>query len=135
MRRKSILLTFGLLLSLLGSPAPQASALGVISVPAPWVYTYAGDGQVAVKQQPRTPSANIEKKSNFVVEFNTVPESARPAIQAAIDTWSENFSSKVDVRVNITWARSANSGVLASASSVSNFVFPEAPDKTLYYAK
>ena len=134
MRRKSILLTFGLLLSLLGSPAPQASALGVISVPAPWVYTYAGDGQVAVKQQPRTPSANIEKKSNFVVDFNTVPESARPAIQAAIDTWSENFSSKVDVRVNITWARSANYGVLASASSVSNFVFPEAPDKTLYYA-
>jgi hypothetical protein len=134
MRRKSILLTFGLLLSLLGSPAPQASALGVISVPAPWVYTYAGDGQVAVKQKPRPPSANLEKKSNFVVDFNTVPDVAKPAIQAAIDTWSENFSSTVDVKVNISWARSSNYGVLAAASSVSNFVFPEAPDKTLYYA-
>ncbi|MSY58591.1 MAG: fibronectin, partial [Actinobacteria bacterium] len=94
---------------------------------------YAGTNANYVKQQPRTPSANLEKKSNFVIDFNTVPESAKPAIQAAVDTWSENFSSKIDVRVNITWARSSNYGVLAAASSVSNFVFPEAPDRTLYY--
>ncbi len=133
MRRKSILLTIGLFLSLLVIPAPAASAVTVISVPAPWVSIYAGTNSKHVKQQPRTPSANLEKKSNFIVDFNTVPESAKPAIQAAVDTWSENFSSKVDVRVNITWARSSNYGVLAAASSVSNFVFPEAPDRTLYY--
>ena len=133
MRRKSILVTIGLFLSLLVIPAPAASAVTVISVPAPWVSIYAGTNANYVKQQPRTPSANLEKKSNFVIDFNTVPESAKPAIQAAVDTWSENFSSKIDVRVNITWARSSNYGVLAAASSVSNFVFPEAPDRTLYY--
>ena len=133
MRRKSILLTIGLFLSLLIVPAPAASAVTVISVPAPWVSLYSGTNSDYVKQQPRTASANLDKKSNFIINFNTVPESAKPAIQAAVDTWSENFSSKIDVNVNITWARSANYGVLAAASSVSNFVFPEAPDRTLYY--
>jgi hypothetical protein len=133
MRRKSILLTIGLFLSLLNVPAPAASALTVISVPAPWVSIYAGTNTNYVKQQPRTASANLEKKSNFIIDFNTVPESAKPAIQAAVDTWSENFSSKIAVNIDITWARSSNYGVLASASSVSNFVFPEAPDRTLYY--
>lgn len=133
MRRKSVLLTIGLFLSLLVGPVPVASSTTVISVPAPWVSIYAGKNSNYVKQQPRTQSVNLEKKSNFVVNFNTVPESAKPAIQAAVDTWSQNFSSKVDVKVNITWARSANYGVLAAASSVSNFVFPEAPDRTLFY--
>ena len=133
MRRKSILLTIGLFLSLLIVPAPAASAVTVISVPAPWVSIYAGTNSNYVKQQPRAASANLDKKSNFIVDFNTVPESAKPAIQAAVDTWSENFSSRVDINVNITWARSSNYGVLAAASSVSNFVFPEAPDRTLYY--
>ncbi|MSV38798.1 MAG: fibronectin, partial [Actinobacteria bacterium] len=87
-----------------------------------------------MQKQPTAPVANLEKKSNFVVDFNTVPVMAKPAIQAAIDTWSENFASKVDVKVSISWARASNYGVLAAASSVSNFVFPEAPDKTLYYA-
>jgi hypothetical protein len=133
MRRKSILLTIGLFLSLLIVPAPAVSAVTVISVPAPWVSLYSGTNSDYVKQQPRAASANLDKKSNFIINFNTVPESAKPAIQAAVDTWSENFSSKIDVNVNITWARSANYGVLAAASSVSNFVFPEAPDRTLYY--
>ena len=133
MRRKSILLTIGLFLSLLIVPVPAATAVTVISVPAPWVSIYAGTNSNYVKQQPRTASANIVKKSNFIVDFNAVPENAKPAIQAAVDTWSENFSSKIDVTINITWARSSNYGVLASASSVSNFIFPEAPDRTLYY--
>ena len=134
MRRKSILLTLGLLTSLLTAPFQSAYALGVKSVPAPWVYTYAGKQSQSIHKQPTAPVANLEKKSNFVVDFNTVPVMAKPAIQAAIDTWSENFASKVDVKVSISWARASNYGVLAAASSVSNFVFPEAPDKTLYYA-
>ena len=134
MRRKSILLTLGLLTSLLTAPFQSAYALGVKSVPAPWVYTYAGKQSQSIQKQPTAPVANLEKKSNFVVDFNTVPVMAKPAIQAAIDTWSENFASKVDVKVSISWARASNYGVLAAASSVSNFVFPEAPDKTLYYA-
>jgi hypothetical protein len=139
MRRKSILLTFGLLTSLLTAPfqsltLQSANAYSVKSVPAPWVYTYAGGVSQSIQKQPSAPVARLEKKSNFVVDFNTVPVTAKPAIQAAIDVWSENFSSKIDVHVNVTWGRATSTGVLAAASSKSNFTFPEAPDRTLYYA-
>jgi hypothetical protein len=134
MRRKSILLTLGLFASLLSSPIQSANAYTVRSVPAPWIYTYAGGVSTSIQQQPKSPTANLEKKSNFVIDFNTVPANAKPAIQAAVDTWSENFASKIDVKVNISWARASNVGVLAAASSVSNFAFPEAPDRTLFYA-
>ena len=125
MRRKSILLTLGLFTSLLSAPLQSASALSVKSVPAPWIYTYAGGASTSIQKQPQAPSANLEKKSNFVIDFNNVPANAKPAIQAAVDTWSENFASKIDIKVNITWARASNVGVLAAASSVSNFAFPE----------
>jgi hypothetical protein len=68
MRRKSILLTLGLLTSLLTAPFQSAYALGVKSVPAPWVYTYAGKQSQSIQKQPTAPVANLEKKSNFVVE-------------------------------------------------------------------
>ena len=134
MRRKSLLITLGLLASVISAPIPSANAYTVKSVPAPWIYTYASGVSQSIQSTPSAPKANAEKKSNFIVDFNTVPLSAQPAIQAAIDVWAENFSSKVNINVNVTWGRSTNSGVLAAASSKSNFTFPEAPDRTLYYA-
>ena len=64
-----------------------------------------------------------------------MPSLARPAVQAAVDIWSENFASTVPVNVNVKWGSSSSYGVLASASAKNNFSnFNGAPDKTLYYA-
>ena len=137
MRLKSILASIGLVAAILVAPisSPTANALGIKVAPAGWGYIYASGKTASVQSTPRAPSANIEKKSNFVVNFNTVPTTARAAVQAAIDVWSENYSSTVPINVNVTWSRASSYGILASASAKSNFAnFPNAPDKTLYYA-
>ena len=137
MRLKSILASIGLVAAILVAPisSPTANALGIKVAPAGWGYIYASGKTASVQSTPRAPSANIEKKSNFIVDFNTVPITARAAVQAAIDVWSENFSSTVPINVNVTWSRASSYGILASASAKSNFAnFPNAPDKTLYYA-
>ena len=137
MRLKSILTSIGLIAAILVAPIsfPAANALEVKVAPAGWGYIYVSGKTASVQSTPRTPSANIEKKSNFIVNFNTVPTVARTAVQAAIDVWSENFSSTVPVSVNVSWGRASSYGILASASAKSNFAnFPNAPDKTLYYA-
>jgi len=136
-RLKSILTSIGLVAAILVAPisSPTANALGIKVAPAGWGYIYASGKIASVQSTPRAPSANIEKKSNFVVNFNTVPTTARAAVQAAIDVWSENYSSTVPINVNVTWSRASSYGILASASAKSNFAnFPNAPDKTLYYA-
>ena len=137
MRLKSILTSIGLVAAILVAPIslPAASALEIRVAPAGWGYIYASGKTVSVQSTPRSPSANIEKKSNFIVNFNTVPIVARSAVQAAIDVWSENFSSTVPVNVNVSWGRASSYGILAAASAKNNFAnFPNAPDKTLYYA-
>ena len=137
MRLKSILTSIGLVAAILVAPIslPAASALEIRVAPAGWGYIYASGKTVSVQSTPRSPSANIEKKSNFIVNFNTVPTVARGAVQAAIDVWSENFSSTVPVNVNVSWGRASSYGILAAASAKNNFAnFPNAPDKTLYYA-
>ena len=137
MRLKSILASIGLVAAILVAPisSPTANALGIKVAPAGWGYIYASGKTASVQSTPRAPSANIEKKSNFIVDFNTVPITARAAVQAAIDVWSENYSSTVPINVNVTWSRASSYGILASASAKSNFAnFPNAPDKTLYYA-
>jgi len=136
-RLKSILTSIGLIAAILVAPIsfPAANALEIKVAPAGWGYIYVSGKTASVQSTPRTPSANIEKKSNFIVNFNTVPTVARTAVQAAIDVWSENFSSTVPVSVNVSWGRASSYGILASASAKSNFAnFPNAPDKTLYYA-
>jgi hypothetical protein len=136
-RLKSILTSIGLVAAILVAPIslPAASALEIRVAPAGWGYVYASGKTVSVQSTPRSPSANIEKKSNFIVNFNTVPTVARGAVQAAIDVWSENFSSTVPVNVNVSWGRASSYGILAAASAKNNFAnFPNAPDKTLYYA-
>ena len=137
MRLKSILASIGLVAAILVAPIsfPTANALGIKVAPAGWGYIYASGKTASVQSTPRAPSANIEKKSNFIVNYNTVPTVARAAVQAAIDVWSENFSSTVPVTVNVSWGRASSYGILAAASAKSNFAnFPNAPDKTLYYA-
>ena len=137
MRLKSILTSIGLVAAILVAPIslPAANALEIKVAPAGWGYIYASGKTVSVQSTPRSPSANIEKKSNFIVNFNTVPTVARAAVQAAIDVWSENFSSTVPINVNVSWGRASSYGILAAASAKNNFAnFPNAPDKTLYYA-
>ena len=137
MRLKSILTSIGLVATILVAPIsfPAANALEIKVAPAGWGYIYASGKTASVQSTPRSPSANIEKKSNFIVNFNTVPTVARGAVQAAIDVWSENFSSTVPVNVNVSWGRASSYGILAAASAKNNFAnFPNAPDKTLYYA-
>ena len=137
MRLKSILASIGLIAAILVAPIsfPAANALEIKVAPAGWGYIYASGKTASVQSTPRASSANIEKKSNFIVNYNTVPTVARAAVQAAIDVWSENFSSTVPVTVNVSWGRASSYGILAAASAKSNFAnFPNAPDKTLYYA-
>jgi hypothetical protein len=136
-RLKSILTSIGLIVAILVAPIslPAANALGVKVAPAGWGYIYASGKTASVQSTPRAPSVNIEKKSNFIVNFNTVPTVARAAVQAAIDVWSENFSSTVPINVNVSWGRASSYGILAAASAKNNFAnFINAPDKTLYYA-
>ena len=134
MRLKRFLLSIGLLISVIVTPIPNANALTVKVAPAGWTYLFTGDTPANKTSTPRVLSVNLEKKSNFVPIYNNVPDVAKASIQRAIDIWSENFSSKVPVNVNVTWTKAPNSTILASASAKNIFSnFNGAPDKTLYY--
>ena len=134
MRIKRFLLSIGLLISVIAIPIPSASALAVKVAPAGWTYLFASDTPAKKSATPRFFSVNLEKKSTFVPIYNNVPDIAKASIQRAIDTWSENFVSKVPINVNVTWTKASNSSVLASASAKNIFAnFNGAPDKTLYY--
>ena len=137
MRFKSILTSIGLVIGVLTAPfsITTADALEIKSAPANWGYIYASGKTASVQTVERNYSAYLEKKSNFLVNFNTVPASAREAVQAAVDTWAANFASTVPVSVNVTWSKASSEGILAAASSKNNYAnFTGAPDKTLYYA-
>jgi hypothetical protein len=134
MRLKSMITSVLVFASFLVAPISNSSALEIKVAPANWGYIYASGNSVSVQANPRLPSANLEKKSSFLVNFNTVPSIARSAVQAAVDIWSENFASTVPINVNVKWGSSSSYGVLASASAKSNFAnFNGAPDSTLYY--
>jgi len=137
MRFRSIFISIGLVISVLTTPfsITTADALQLNTAPANWGYIYASGKTTSIQTVERNSPAYIEKKSNFVVNFNTVPATARNAVQAAVDTWAENFASTVPVNVNVTWSKASSEGILAAASSKNNFAnFTGAPDKTLYYA-
>jgi hypothetical protein len=134
MRIKRFLLSIGLLISVIVTPIPSANALAVQVAPAGWAYLFTSDTPAKQTATPRVFSVNLEKKSNFVPIYNNVPDIAKASIQRAIDTWSENFVSKVPINVNVTWTKAPNSTILASASAKNIFSnFNGAPDKTLYY--
>ena len=137
MRFKSILISIGLVIGVLTTPfsITTAAALEIKIAPANWGYIYASGKTASVQTIERNFSAYIEKKSNFIVNFNTVPAIARVAVQAAVDTWAANFASSVPVNVNVNWSKASSEGILAAASSKNNYAnFTGAPDKTLYYA-
>ena len=134
MHIKRFLLSIGLLISVIVTPIPSANALAVKVAPAGWIYLFASDTPAKQTATPRVFSVNLEKKSTFVPIYNNVPDVAKASIQRAIDTWSENFVSKVPINVNVTWTKAPNSTILASASAKNIFSnFNGAPDKTLYY--
>jgi hypothetical protein len=134
MRLKRFLLSIGLLISVIVTPIPNANALTVKVAPAGWTYLFTSDTPASKTSTPRVLSVNLERKSNFVPIYNNVPDVAKASIQRAIDIWSENFSSKVPVNVNVAWTKAPNSTILASASAKNIFSnFNGAPDKTLYY--
>jgi hypothetical protein len=137
MRFRSIFISIGLVISVLTTPfsITAADALQLKTAPANWGYIYASGKTTSIQTVERNPPAYIEKKSNFVVNFNTVPATARNAVQAAVDTWAENFASTVPVNVNVNWSKDLGEGILAAAGSKNNYAnFTGAPDKTLYYA-
>jgi hypothetical protein len=117
--------------------APTAQAQVRVRPSTVWGHVYAGTSAPVVNSttsQSAPPSANLEKVSKFAITYNSFPTWARTEVQAALDTWSMNFKSSVDITVNATWGRTSNSDVLGSARPGSYFAgFVGAPDSTLWY--
>jgi hypothetical protein len=128
------------------SPAAIASPV-VDSVPAPWANTYAGPisagkaiatlskaGTSPLPTLPPLPK-RVNTKSTFLVTYNNVPDAEKLAVQAAIDTWSDNFNSTVPIKVTASWVRQGYGGILASATPVRFFHgFKGAPAPDIWYA-
>ena len=126
----------GLLLVLLASllSIPQAEAAALVAPSTVWGHTYAAASS-DVLSVPATQSANLEKRSKFVVSYKNFPEWAKNQVQAAIDLWAANFDSKVQVNVDATWGRSSAADILGSARPDRYYAkFAGAPDSSLWYA-
>jgi hypothetical protein len=127
-----------ILIGLIGALLPtQAIALTqtVNSVPAPFINFYKSPVGAFAQKAGAEPSANLDKQSQININFNTVPQEYRPAIQAAVDVWSQNFKSSIPINVETLYERQANAGVLAAASPGRFFNgFTGEPDPTLWYA-
>jgi len=140
MRAKNLVKTLlaALFLSTLSSITP-AQALVVEKVPAPWVNFYrSGSTAVSPKVNSAGPipvGMQVGILSNIKVNYVNVPVLEQNAVQAAIDIWSDNWSSSVPVNVVANFVQQGTSGILASASPVSFFHnFTGAPDPTLWYS-
>ena len=138
MRAKYLLLVAAIFSSVLAAPA-QAVSPQVKSVDAPWVYFYADKSEAASIAKSAIPRSNsVDKapaKSTFAVDFTNTPELYRPAINAAVDVWAQNFTSLVPVKVQVLWERQASAGTLAAASPGKfHSNFKNIPDKELWYA-
>ena len=125
----------GLLFVLLASLLfiPQAEALPLVAPSTVWGHTYAAPAS-DVLSVPATQSANLEKRSKFVVDYKNFPEWAKNQVQIAIDLWAVNFDSKVPVNVEATWSRSSSADILGSARPDRYYAkFAGAPDSSLWY--
>jgi hypothetical protein len=138
MRARYFLLIAALFGGLVTTPASAINS-EVKSVDAPLIYYYAdqasGPSLTTIKN-PRSYSVDKEApKSTFVVDYTNTPQAYHEAIQAAVDIWSNHFSSKVPVKVEVIWERQANVGTLAAASPGKFHTnFRNIPDKDLWYA-
>ena len=106
----------------------------VESIPAGWVNEYAAPSSAAITRSQISDGAHLEKQSQFNLSYSGVPEEEKPAIEAAVNIWSQNWKSSVPVNISASFSRQSSSGVLASATPVKYFRnFTNAPDKDLYY--
>lgn len=119
---------------LTGLVAPASAQSVVLMRPATqWGNVYAGPA-TTTKQTAKPKVANLEKKAKFIVKYNNFPEWTKLQVQAAIDTWAENFDSKVPIYIDATWGRSSSFSILGSARPGSYFAnFSGAPDASLWY--
>ena len=125
-------LLFILVSSLLYVPAAEAAPL--VAPSTVWGHTYAAESS-GVISVPATQSANLEKRSKFVVNYKNFPDWAKNQVQAAIDLWAVNFDSKVPINVDATWGRSSAADILGSARPDRYYAkFAAAPDSSLWYA-
>ena len=140
---KTTLAALSLSLGILIGIAPS-QALTLEKVPAPWVNIYRAAASTStnsataphVASTSATPQGkHVNLLSNFKVTYTNVPIGEQTAVQAAIDTWSDNWSSTVPINVVANFVPEGTSGILASASPVSFFHnFAGAPDSTLWYS-
>ncbi len=135
---KSLLASITLALSVLVGIAPT-HALSVDKVAAPWVNIYRASSTVSPKHvlsaSAASNSKHVDLLSTIKVNYLNVPIAEQTPIQAAIDTWSDNWSSSVPVNVTVNYIPEGTSGILASATPVSFFHnFAGAPDSTLWYS-
>lgn len=99
-----------------------------------WGNLYAGQGDGKKLSGTTFTGAHLDAKSSFVVTYNNFPEWAKKEVQAAINTWSSYYVSKVPIHVEASWIRPRDPRILGSAMPVDYFAgFPGAPDSTLWY--
>ena len=132
----SLVISSALIISSLVAAKPAQALSAVQSIPAPWAYTYANPLSSA-KSITKSPVLNFKHagaKSNFIINYNGIPEIEMPAIQAALDAWSFDFVSSVPIHVDAIFARQGYGGILASATPAKFFHgFKGAPDPDLWY--
>ncbi len=125
----------GILIASTLSSIASAEALTYESIPAGWAYTYAApQNQKAITHKPLLNEKRATAKSKFLVTYTGVPEIEMPAIQAALDAWSSDYSSAVPIHVEASFTRQGFGGILASATPAKYFHgFKGAPDPDLWY--
>lgn len=129
----SALAIFTLIFTLFSPVQSQALSTFKVAPSTVWGHIYAGTNSTTTQTRPPK-VANLEQKSKFVVNFKNFPEWAKKDFQAAVDVWSANFSSRVNVSIDATWSRSSSSAILGSARPGNFFAsFDGAPDPTLWY--
>ena len=121
------------------TPLAGAHALSMESIDAGWSNLYASSHSASTSYITKVPTqhfANSEKQSAFIVNYSDVPADEKPAIEAAMKVWSQNWKSAVPVTIDATYSRqtSTSTMVLASATPVKFFRnFPGAPSSDVYY--
>ena len=116
------------------TPLASAHTVTMESIDAGWANLYASEHRASVVKVPVANSAHVEKQSEFKINYTDVPENEKPAIEAALNVWSQNWKSSVPVTIDASYSRQASTSVLALATPVKYFRnFPGAPSSDLYY--
>ena len=100
-----------------------------------WGSLYADKSQLTAPSQPRAPrNSEVERKSEWRINYFNVPSAPKKAIEGAVAAWSENYSSKIPVSIDVYWQDEKDSTLLGSARPGFHFnSFPGAPSKDLWY--